>query len=66
MAHEKTRHEQATNGYTAMGVAIGAGAGLTIGALMGGSAIAVGICLGAGVGVAIGAAMDVRKSHPAV
>jgi uncharacterized membrane protein len=65
MAHEKAGHEQAT-GYTAMGVALGAGVGTTIGVLIGGWAIAIGICLGAGVGVVIGAAMDARRSHPTV
>jgi len=52
--------------YTGISIAIGAGLGLTIGALTGGWGIPVGLALGAGVGVAIGAAYDAwrkRESH---
>ena len=65
MAVEKARHEQASR-YTAMGVAIAAGVGTTIGVLRGGRAIAVGISVGAGVGVEIGAAIDAQQRHPTV
>ena len=51
------------NQYTGIGVALGAGAGVTIGVLIGGWAIAIGMCLGAGVGVAIGTAMEARQRN---
>jgi uncharacterized membrane protein YgaE (UPF0421/DUF939 family) len=54
--------ERATQ-YTGIGVALGAGAGVVIGALVGRSAIAIGLSVGAGLGVAIGAAMDLRRSQ---
>lgn len=44
--------------YTGIGVAIGAGAGLVVGVLIGGPAIALSVAVGAGVGVAIGSAID--------
>ena len=51
--------------YIGIGVAIGAGLGLTIGALTGGWAIPIGLALGAGVGVAIGAATDTWRKREA-
>lgn len=62
MDSDEVAHEQASK-YTGIGVAFGAGVGVTIGVLIGGWAIAVGLCLGAGVGVAIGTAMDQRQGH---
>ena len=48
--------------WTALGVSIGAGIGLTVGLLgWGGGGIALGLSIGAGIGVAIGASLDATK-----
>jgi uncharacterized membrane protein YccC len=51
--------------YTGIAVAIGAGLGLTVGALTGGWGIPVGLALGAGVGVVLGAATDAWRKREA-
>ena len=51
--------------YTGIGVAIGAGLGLAVGALTGGWGIPAGLALGAGVGVALGAAADAWRKRDA-
>ena len=51
--------------YTGIGVAIGAGLGLTIGVLTGGWGIPAGLALGAGAGVAIGATADAWRKREA-
>ncbi len=51
--------------YIALGTAIGAGLGLTIGALMGGWGIPIGLALGAGAGIAVGAALGTRRGREA-
>jgi hypothetical protein len=50
--------------HTGVGIAIGAGAGLVVGALIGGPAIAMGIAVEAGIGVVVGAAWDAQANRP--
>jgi predicted aconitase len=58
MATKATRRQ-----WTAVGLAVGAGLGLTVGLLVsGGPAIGLGLALGAGVGIAIGASLDSKKT----
>lgn len=51
--------------YIGVSLAICAGVGLTIGAIIGGWAIPIGLALGSGVGIAIGAASDTRRRREA-
>lgn len=55
-------HDVTSTKWTALGVSIGAGIGLTVGLLgWGGGGIALGLSIGAGIGVALGASIDATK-----
>jgi ElaB/YqjD/DUF883 family membrane-anchored ribosome-binding protein len=61
----KKAAQQESDRYIGVGIAIGAGIGLTIGALTGGWAIPIGMAVGSGIGIAIGAALDTRRRREA-
>ena len=48
--------------FVGIGLSLGAGVGVLVGALFGGWGVAAGIIVGAGVGLVIGAAMDAQRS----
>jgi hypothetical protein len=51
--------------FAGIGLTLGAGVGILVGALVGGGAVAVGIVVGAGVGLVVGAAIEAQRGDQA-
>jgi hypothetical protein len=51
--------------FAGIGLTLGAGVGILVGALVGRAAVAAGIVVGAGVGLVIGAAIDSQRGDQA-
>jgi hypothetical protein len=47
--------------HAILGVAFGAGAGTTLGLIIGGGGIDIGVAIGAAIGLAVGTILDARR-----